>query len=100
MSYRSARRGRPGKGHRSPKRFDDVEFIDSTEILKEHYSIGFRRPWWARLAHDRGWMSVTEYYAHDLTEEDQREAFMQAMYEPSAFFAIMPKDDTFTRGVA
>ncbi len=42
--------------------------ISSQEILKDLYPDGVRRPWWAKLAKERGWMSAEEYYDVPQTE--------------------------------
>lgn len=61
-----------------------------TEILKECWHDGWRRPEWARLAHKQGWMTSGDFYAIEATE--RVESHLDWLYRESPFFAMIKKE--------
>jgi hypothetical protein len=90
MTY-AARHGSPGKGHRSPKRYEPISCVEYVEILKDNYN-GWRHPWWAKLSYRRGWMSSDAYYATEMTERDEAHDLKRLMYADFPLFKMLPKD--------
>jgi hypothetical protein len=67
--------------------------VMAAEILKDIYHDGRRRPAWARLAKKHGWMTSTEYYALDPTEEAP--SLIDWLYRESPMFGMLKKDASF-----
>lgn len=64
--------------------------FSAIEILKDIWHDGFRRPWWARLAYERGWMTAEAYYEIEPTEVAPNP--FAVLYENSPFFALLKKE--------
>jgi hypothetical protein len=66
-----------------------------TEILKDLWHSGLRRPSWARYAKKHGWMTSAEYYAMEATERDTCGDVTRQLYAESPFFRMLKKDTNF-----
>lgn len=65
------------------------------DIIKDIWSDGWERPAWAKLAHERGWITAGEYYA--VKPEDTGERPITGwLYEESPMFGILKKDVSFS----
>ena len=65
------------------------------DILKEVYPDASgsvrRRPWWAKLAYERRWISGRAYYAIQPEPTGEKSAFA-AFYEEAPFFKLLKKE--------
>lgn len=63
-------------------------------VLKELYPPceGQERPWWAKLAYDRGWITWPEYYKVPLEKPSKPlKTWHQALFEKSPFIGLIRK---------
>ncbi len=97
MTYRARCAGRQPKGH-APRwgriiSSEPVTLISSVDILKDIYTNGWQRPWWAKLARDRHWMTWTAYYEVPMSEPAPR--LTDILYAENPFYKILKKDSGF-----
>ena len=69
--------------------------IGSVEILKDLWQTGpeeMLRPWWARLARERGWMSAERFYALERVSTGRKiPSLTEALYDNSPMFQLLAK---------
>lgn len=85
---------------RHPDRGTDEEFfIPVTELVRDLWPNvgGWRRPWWARLAYQRRWMTAEAYYAEPASEKCADP--LRWLYEESPLLSLIRKDTNFGEGV-
>lgn len=71
MSARRARRARVTVGYCPP----------ISEMCREMWPGPLARPWWAKLAHRRRWISSAEYYEIPV-EPNPEDPMSEALFEP------------------
>jgi hypothetical protein len=77
---------------KTPFRGEPVNVYD---VLKEVYADPsgpiVARPWWAKLAHERNWISGRAYYAVE-PEPTGEVGMLEMLYTESRFFKLLKKD--------
>jgi len=65
--------------------------LSSVRILQDLYPMVGERPWWAKLALARGWMSERAYLDVPLVPLPKGKSFKDRVHGPSPIFGLMPK---------
>jgi hypothetical protein len=83
----------------TPKTPHRGEVLHVHEVLKEtwpQHDLGggpiWERPWYAKLARDRRWISWGEYFEYETEDTGRVAPGFFGIYEDNPFFAMLKKD--------